>query len=104
MKDLLQYISEYKNKSPDAIFLTSSYRDVTYKQAHKQIDAFAAGLRRMGLTNNESIAILGEEVPEYIISYYGILKNKNKAVLLPYHLSKQTLNTILKQAKVSNIV
>ena len=104
MKDLLQYISEYKNKIPDSIFLSSSYEDISYKDAHKKIDAFAAGLRRMGLTNSEPIAILGEEVPESILAYYGILKNKNKAVLLPFHLTRQTLNTLIKQNDVNTIV
>ena len=104
MKDLLQYISEYKNKSPDAIFLSSPYFDINYREAHKQVDAFAAGLRRMGLNNSEPIAILGEELPEYILSYYGILRNRNKAVLLPYHLNKTTLNTLIKQTGTGTIV
>ncbi|MCF7886517.1 MAG: acyl--CoA ligase [Candidatus Marinimicrobia bacterium] len=104
MKDLLQYISEHKNKTPDAIFLSSPYEDISYKKAYKNIDAFAAGLRRMGLINNEPIAILGEDINAYILSYYGILKNKNKAVLLPVHLTKSTLNTLIKQTDVNNIV
>ena len=104
MKDLLQYISEYKNKIPDAVFLSSPYFDINYREAHKQIDAFAAGLRRMGLNNREPIAILGEELPEYILSYYGILRNRNKAVLLPYHLNKNTLNTLIKQTGAGTIV
>ena len=103
MKDLIQYISEYKNKTPNSTFISSQFRNITYKEAYQKINTIAYNLKNL-LDQSNSIGLLGEEIPEYVLSYYGILKSKNIAALLPHHKSNKTISTLTKHANINTII
>ncbi|MBX6350117.1 MAG: long-chain fatty acid--CoA ligase, partial [Clostridia bacterium] len=46
---------------------------LTFEELHGAVQSFAAGLRTLGLTPGERVAVMLPNLPQYVISYYGTL-------------------------------
>ena len=49
-------------------------RTLSYLQIDQLTSSFAAGLKSLGIKNNDKVAIFAPNSPEWIIGYFGILK------------------------------
>ena len=71
------------------------YRQVTYREVHRQATGTAAGLRAQGLRHGERVAILSENRPEWVVSYLGILFAGGTPVPLDVQISPPEWRTLL---------
>ena len=72
------YIPDFLNHSaqvyPDKIALIYQKQRVTYKEIHDKVNALAHQLIEFGVQPGDRVLLFLENSPEYVISYYGILK------------------------------
>ncbi len=80
---------------PDNIALIFEEKCFTYKQLDELAGRVANGLRSLGITVGDRVALFLPNIPEFIISYLGILKIGAIAV---------SVNVMLKSTEVSYIL
>ncbi len=77
---------------------------ITYRQLNNQVTAVSCGLIRLGIKKDEKVAILLKNCPEYVISYFAILKTGGIVIPLNFMLKEEELKYILDDAGVSTII
>ncbi len=80
---------------PNKIALIFEEKSFTYKQLDSLAGQVANGLRRLGIKRGDRVALFLPNIPEFIISYLGILKIGAVVV---------SVNVMLKSAEVSYIL
>ncbi|NMG09912.1 long-chain fatty acid--CoA ligase [Brasilonema sp. UFV-L1] len=80
---------------PDKTALIFENKSFTYKQLNQLTNRVANGLRGLGINKGDRVALFLPNIPEFIISYLGILKIGAVAV---------SVNVMLKSAEVSYIL
>ncbi|HYK88025.1 MAG TPA: AMP-binding protein, partial [Acidobacteriota bacterium] len=90
---------EIAGRFPDRIAFRlktpAGYRTFTYREAHLQSHAVAAGLLGLGLQKGARIAILSENRPEWVIAYLGIFLSGGTVVPLDPQISPQEWRRLL---------
>ena len=68
------FLEDTARKYPDQIALILKGGKVTYRELDEQSDRIAAALAKMGVKKGDRVALLMANCPQFIISYFGILK------------------------------
>jgi long-chain acyl-CoA synthetase len=71
---LVDLLEEAVEAYGNAACLTYAGRSMTYKQVSDQVRQIAAFFLEQGLKKGERVGIFLPNTPEFVISYYGILK------------------------------
>lgn len=71
---LHHFIEEAARKYSDQVALILKGGEVTYRELDEQSDRIAAALAGMGVKKGDRVAILMANCPQFVISYFGILK------------------------------
>lgn len=79
-------------------------RYLTYKDLNDKVEKVANGLIRLGIKRGDKVGILLGNCPEYIISYFGILKAGATVVPLNNMLKTEELRFIVSDCKASIII
>jgi long-chain acyl-CoA synthetase len=58
---------------PERIALTLGERRITYRELNEQVQTAAGNLVRLGVQPGERVGLLAANIPEFVISYFGIL-------------------------------
>ncbi len=74
-KSVVEVFEEQVNKNPDGVALVYEGRQITYRQLNNKANRLAHKLRKIGVQQEDRIAILVERNMETIIGIYGILKS-----------------------------
>ncbi|MEA5502852.1 long-chain fatty acid--CoA ligase [Halotia wernerae UHCC 0503] len=80
---------------PDQTALIFEDKSFTYKQLNQLVGRVANGLKELGIKRGDRVALFLPNIPEFIISYLGILKIGAVVV---------SINVMLKSAEVSYIL
>ncbi|MGH2319221.1 long-chain-fatty-acid--CoA ligase [Planococcus sp. SE5232] len=73
-KTMPQLLSETAKKIPDHIAIKFYQKEMSYKELDLFSTVFASSLQQTGIQKNDRVAIMLPNCPQYIISYYGVLK------------------------------
>ena len=71
---LYSLLDEAAAKSPASHCTNFFGKRLTYQQVKELSDRFAAGIRRLGIQNGSRVILLLPNSPQFLITYYGILK------------------------------
>jgi long-chain acyl-CoA synthetase len=93
--NIAQHVERGRHLFPDKIALIFEDKSYTYKQLDNLANRAANGLRSLAILKGDRIALFLPNIPEFIISYLGILKIGAIAV---------SVNVMLKSAEVSYIL
>jgi len=88
-------LSERAKEFPKRICIKFEKRRLTYAEIDRAVSLVAGGLKMVGLGEGECAAILMENCPEYIISYFSILRAGGIAVPVNTFLTPDELSYIL---------
>ena len=88
-------------KKPALIF---GKRRITYRELANQVNCAAQGLTRLGAKKDDKLGILLKNCPEYVVSYFAILKTGGVVIPLNFMLKEEELNYILDNAGVSAVI
>ena len=69
-----ELVSKKAEENKDKIWLTFNKRNFSYRDIHVLSGSLAAGLSELGVNSNDKVAIFAYNSPEWIISYFAILK------------------------------
>ena len=93
--NIAHHVERGKLLFPDKTALIFEEKSFTYKQLDQLVNRVANGLRGLGIRKGDRVALFLPNIPEFVISYLGILKIGAVAV---------SINVMLKRAEVSYIV
>ncbi len=79
---LVHLVEKVAQRSPDAEAIVHGERRVSYGQLWRQVSALAGVLRSGGLQPQDRVALLLDNCPEYVASYYGVLAAGGAVVAL----------------------
>lgn len=79
-------------------------KKITYRELGERVDKLASGLMRKGVTKGDRIGILLGNCPEFIVSYFAILKMGGIVVPLNNLLKGEELRYILNNAGASTLI
>ncbi len=62
------------SKYPDRTFLIYKGRNISYAELNRAVNAFGNRLKMLGITKGDHVAIMLPNIPEFIVSYFALLK------------------------------
>ena len=91
-------LSERAKKTPDKICIRYENRRLSYSETDRLVSRVAGGFKALGLKSKVRAAILMENCPEYIISYFAILRAGGVAVPVNTFLTPHEITYILEDS------
>ncbi len=88
-------------KRPALVFYN---QPMTYRALDKQANRFGQGLRRIGLKPGDRVLILMPNIPQALISYYGILKAGGVAVFSNPLFNQEQLQAQMKDSGATIVI
>jgi long-chain acyl-CoA synthetase len=70
---LPQLFQRTAERYPDRTCTIFHGRKISYRETQRQIEAFAAGLRRLGIRRGDRVALMLPNVPQFVVAYFGAL-------------------------------
>lgn len=104
MKLLYQYLLDHAEKKPDSTFIKFKSETFTFREIADKVNSFAVEIRKSGLVSKQRVGILLPNIPEFIVSYYGIIRAGGIAVLLPTAISTRELKCLIKKTNISFLI
>lgn len=89
---------------PDSIAYIYRDKSVTYKELNQQVDRLAAGLSAQGIGKGDGVALLLGNSPEFLITYYGILRLGAFVVPMNPLYTKEEINYILDDSQAKAVI
>jgi long-chain acyl-CoA synthetase len=71
---LHRLVEDAAREYPDHVALMLKGGKVTYRELDEQSDQFAAALAKMGVKKGDRVALLMANCPQFVISFFGVLK------------------------------
>jgi len=103
-KNLGDLLSASSKKYPKRVAIVFGQKKITYKTLQETTDHIAAGLIHLGIKKQDRIAILMDNSPEFVISYYSILKAGAIAVPVNYMFKIEEINYILQDSQACALI
>ncbi|MBI4688263.1 MAG: long-chain fatty acid--CoA ligase [Nitrospirae bacterium] len=91
-------LTERAKEYPEKACIKFEERTLTYSETDRTVSLTAGGLKETGLGSGDRAAILMENCPEYIISYFSIIRAGSIAVPLNNFLTAHEIFYILKDS------
>ncbi|MCM8797585.1 MAG: long-chain fatty acid--CoA ligase [Candidatus Omnitrophica bacterium] len=102
--NLADLLSLSAKKYPDRIAIVFGRKKITYKILNELTDQIASGLINLGIEKQDKIAIFLDNCPEFVISYYAILKAGAVAVPINYMFKLEETKYILENSDAGAII
>ena len=103
-KPLSEYVRDNAIANPGSIALSFYGYDMTYGELDNAIDKFAMGLTNLGVQKGDRVGLYMENCPQFVISYFGILRAGGivvalnpmfKQIELEYEINDSQLETLV---------
>lgn len=103
-KNLGELLSASAKKYPNRIAIVFGRKKITYKALDELTNKIAAGLLRLGIKKENKIAIFLDNCPEFVVSYYSILKAGAVVVPVNYMFKIEEAKYILQDSEAAGII
>lgn len=101
LPEKFEYLTE---KFFENIFMIYQGREITYGELREKVWKFSTVLRRLGFKKNDKIGISLPNSPEFIISYFAILKIGAIVVPLNWGYKKGELEHIISDCQLNGVI
>jgi long-chain acyl-CoA synthetase len=98
--NLIQMLEERAEASPSRVAISFGRERISYRKLNALVNQLAWVLIKLGLREGEKVGILLDNCPEFIISYFAILKAGGVVVPLNTFLKEEELAFILNDCSV----
>ncbi len=90
---LFHFLDIAAKKSPSTTACIFQNTKISYRQLQKKAEIFAASLRRLGLQRGDRVAIMLPNIPQTMITFWGILKAGGIVVMVnPLYMEKEIVH------------
>ncbi|MCM8757862.1 MAG: long-chain fatty acid--CoA ligase [Candidatus Omnitrophica bacterium] len=103
-RNLAELLEVNSHNFKDNYALLFYNRKITYKEFHWMVLRLSQGLKNLGITKNDRVAIFLGNCPEFVISYFAILYLGAIAVPINNMLKQEELSFILKHSEAKLII
>ncbi len=103
-KPLSEYIRDWSEMTPEKIAVRFYGKDLTFRELNESSDRFAQGLISLGVKKGDRIGLHLQNCPQFIISYFGILRAGGVVVAMNPMFKKAELEHELNDAGVETMV
>jgi acyl-CoA synthetase (AMP-forming)/AMP-acid ligase II len=103
-KSVTEYFRDWAERNPNRIALSFYGYDMTYGDLDKAIDRFALGLRGLGVGKGDRVALYMQNCPQFVISYFGILRAGGIVVSLNPMFKHAELEYELKDSGTESLI
>jgi long-chain acyl-CoA synthetase len=97
-------LEDLTEKFFENIFIIYQDQKITYGEFKNKVDKFSTGLRKLGFKKDDKIGISLQNSPEFIISYFAILKLGGVVVPLNWGYKKGELEHIISDCELKGII
>lgn len=101
---LQNYFDLTVHRFPEKTAIVNDQQRISYFSLHSQAEHLAASLNELGIHRQEKIVIFLDNIPETVISFYGILKSAAVFVILNSALKPPKLSYILNDCSASVLI
>lgn len=101
MENLNRYLDHYSKIKPDSPFIKSQNQVITFKETVRQVNSLSYNLKELGSSPGKTIGIMLPNIPEFVISYYSILKTGGTVVILPTTSPPSETASFIKNSKIN---
>ncbi len=91
-------------KYPKNTAIVFGQKKINYQSLHESTCRIAAGLIKLGIKKEEKVAILLDNCPEFVISYFSILKAGAVVVPINYMFKMEEVKYILEDSQASCLI
>jgi long-chain acyl-CoA synthetase len=97
-------LRETVREHPEKTALVNGASRISYKELYADVAGFSRGLTSLGIGRNDCIAVILQNCPEFIVSFYAAAKSK--AILLPVNplLAKEEFKFYVNDSGASAII
>jgi long-chain acyl-CoA synthetase len=103
-KNLGELLSASARKHPHRVAIVFGRKKITYKTLEELTDHCASGLMDLGIKKGDKVALFLDNCPEFVISYYGILKAGAVVVPINYMFKTEEAKYILEDSQTKALV
>ncbi len=103
-RNLGELLSNSAKKFPSRIAIVFGQKKITYKSLDETTDHLAAGLLDLGIKKQDKVAIFLDNCPEFVISYYAILKAGAVVVPINYMFKMEEAKFILQNSEATALI
>ncbi len=102
--NLITSLKKSVEKYPNRNVISFAGKDITYSELNKQVDCVAFNLAANGINKGDKVALILGNCPEFVISYYGILRAG--AVVIPINpiYTKDEISYILSNSEAKAVI
>ena len=101
---LTRAAERYPDKMALRIYRNHAYDEITFREFADRVNALAAGLIRLGIRPRDKVSILGENRPEWVISYLAAQKAGTIVVPLDSLQKQNEFRHIIQDAGVRAVI
>ena len=101
---IFDFLDNSAKRYPDKIALIFQKQRLTYKEIHIHANTLAQQLVEFGVKPGDRILLLLENSPEYVISYYGILKAGGVVVPVNTDIKSRSLEFMIEDTSAKMFV
>lgn len=102
--NLPQKLAEQSQLNPDKEAIVYHSQRMSYKQLNIMIDKLAGGLCQTGILPGDRVLLVMENCPEFIISYYAIIKMRGIVVPVNPHYTPNEYSLIMLDARPAAVI
>lgn len=99
-----ELLDNSSKKYPKRVAIVFGQKKITYKTLQETTNHIAAGLIHSGIKKHDRVAILLDNSPEFVISYYSILKAGATVVPINYMFKIEEINYILQDSQACALI
>jgi long-chain acyl-CoA synthetase len=104
LKNLGELLRTSARRHPQHMAIVFGQKKITYKKLDELTDHAAIGLIDLGIKKGDKVAILLDNCPEFVISYYGILKAGAVVVPINYMFKIEEAKYILEDSQAKAMI
>lgn len=103
-KNLGELLSLSSQKHPHRIAIVFGQKKITYKTLNETSNHIAAGLIELGLKKQDRIALFLDNCPEFVTSYYAVVKAGGVVVPINYMFKMEEAKHILQDSGATSLI
>lgn len=103
-KNLGELLNASAKKHPESIAIVFGRKKITYKTLDELTNDISSGLIELGIKKGDKVALFLDNCPEFVVSYYGILKAGGVVVPINYMFKIEEAKYILEDSQTKAMI
>ncbi|MCD6205296.1 MAG: acyl--CoA ligase [Candidatus Marinimicrobia bacterium] len=104
MNNLTEFIYHSAENTPDKPFIIHGDYKISFQKAASQISSISRELQNAGVKSGQTVGILLQNCPEFVLTYLAVLNTGALASLLPWTMPEDEVATLATTTRVDSLI